>query len=132
MTTLRAVERRIAQLRQELEELERTAAILRRLGSGLGGDDLPDDGSDDAQSGGDLAGASLTVAAMTVLQEAGEELYYAEVAERALARGYRGNPGSSPDSVRDSFRRGMGKKPDIFEPTGGGKYRLKETKKGKR
>ena len=71
----------------------------------------------------DSGGLTIREVAERILRELNvPNMHYREVADEALRRGFRGAP---PEKVRESFRRMMHKRSDIFEMLGEGRYRLK-------
>jgi hypothetical protein len=57
----------------------------------------------------------------------GNKQHYSRIADEAIARGYEGRKNSTSEKIQRSFWATMKRNPDVFEATGGGNFKLKET-----
>lgn len=130
MSDLDKIEKRIADLRQELTDLETAHRVIVELSNG------------DVQSEMGLVGKktskkravrvkgrrkNILVFAQNVLRkEPGLTLHYREIAEESMKKGYKSNrPGSTTEKVHHSFWTTMNRNEEIFQAVGKGRFKLK-------
>jgi hypothetical protein len=126
MPDLKDVEKRIAELKAEIEPTVREIAALEDLARGLKtlgrGEPLT------RPTLGDYSSLTMPKAAEQFLTEVpGVSVHYREVAEQALKRGFKGkrtNLKAPVDQIAASFRRMMAQRPDIFQADGRGFFSI--------
>ncbi|REK17522.1 MAG: hypothetical protein DWQ37_06045 [Planctomycetota bacterium] len=108
-----------AKIREELAALyEAKAKELRQRASDLRTNDATSGKSDS------LAEKTAREAAIEILRASGRPMHYADVARVAVSRGYGGGDLDPEDRVvKTTFRRTLGKWPDLFVRTDAGTYR---------
>ena len=125
MSDLERIETRIGQLRAELADLETASRVIRNLSEsqrngkavtrtkvkpiGMGGASKP----------------RIADFAVAILQEHGQQMHYVAVADKAIARGYKGKKNSNQEKVQKAFWATMKRAPEVFEAVGQGEFKLK-------
>jgi len=126
MKDLDLIDRRIAELKTELTDLETAARVLRKLGASPPGPRgrakvLP------RRRMAHRSRLTITEAAKTILSELnGNAEHYAQIAKRAVEMGYEARSTSTPDKSVKAFWATMKRRPEIFESMGEGRFKLKE------
>lgn len=123
---LSKIQSRIDALKDEIHELEIAAKVYQRLGSNGQTKDSDPFLMDLAAAAkltprGDLVGSKVREAALKILGEARMPMYYKDVFNRAMARGWRGRKGTG---AAVSFWATMQRNPALFQALGDGRYQL--------
>lgn len=123
MTDQERIERRIAELKSELKELEIAVKVLRRLRpTPTKQGKVVSVSPRRKKPKGRLKIADTAEKILT--EKNGEPAHYREVAAKAVEMGYRGRKGSTQDKVAKAFWATMKRQPDKFEPQGDGRFTL--------
>lgn len=110
MTPLEAIDRKIAQMRRDLETMEQARAIMAA----------------DPPPAQNLEGSTAREAALAILRESnGDALHFRIIYDAAYARGYRPRQGTDEQAAIDTFRSALNRIPKDVDQVGDGLYRVR-------
>ena len=115
---------RISVLRSELAELETADRVLERLHAPQAGTAIP---AVNRQVNTNSRDELKTIAdyAKALLAKSPDGMHFTDIADQAMARGYRGRKGSEEKAIRQSFWATMRRDGEAFEMLGEGMFKLK-------